>query len=109
LMAAASVHCCPSRAEQREGFGVVVLEAKRAGIPSVVTPSGALPSLIRHGVDGWVCPRFSAADIADGLEYFLSDPDRLRAAGAAAHASADQFSHERFVDGWSAVFAGTHA
>ena len=109
LMAAASVHCCPSRAEQREGFGVVVLEAKRAGIPSVVTPSGALPSLIRHGVDGWVCRRFSAADIADGLEYFLSDPDRLRAAGAAAHASADQFSRERFVDGWSAVFAGTHA
>ena len=41
-MARASVHCCPSLPDIREAFGLVVLEAKAAGLPSVVTPSGNL-------------------------------------------------------------------
>src|SRR5207253_3068752 len=54
LMASATVHCLPSRLVQKEGFTVVTLEAKRAGLPSVVTRCGALPEMIRHEVDGWV-------------------------------------------------------
>src|SRR5258705_484034 len=84
LMAQASVHCMPSRPEQKEGFAVVALEAKRAGLPSVVTHSGALPEMVRHAVDGWVCPDVTAAAIAERLAHFLSDPDRARSAGEQA-------------------------
>jgi glycosyltransferase involved in cell wall biosynthesis len=105
LLSTASVHCLPSRAEQKEGFGVVVLEAKRAGVPSVVTKSGAVPEILRHGVDGWICRDFSAEAIAEGLLYFLSDPARARQAGAAARAAERDFSHDRFSREWNEVFS----
>jgi glycosyltransferase involved in cell wall biosynthesis len=105
LMAGAAVHCCPSRPEQREAFGLVVVEAKQAGVPSVVTPTGALPELVAHGVDGWVCEHISAEDLALGLGRFLTDPTLLARAGAAALASAARFNRERFAAEWKAVIA----
>jgi glycosyltransferase involved in cell wall biosynthesis len=107
LLSTASVHCLPSRAEQKEGFGVVVLEAKRAGLPSVVTTSGAVPEIVRHSVDGWICRDFTADAIAEGLSYFLTDPERARRAGAAARDSEHEFSHERFARGWAEVFCAS--
>ena len=105
LMGRASVHCCPSRPELREAFGLVVLEAKASGLPSVVLPSGNLPSLIDHRNSGWVCAHATAADLAEGLAFFLTDPSRLSAAGVAAAASAAEYSQERFADAWTAMFA----
>jgi glycosyltransferase involved in cell wall biosynthesis len=105
LLARAGIHCCPSQPEQREGFGVVVLEAKMAGIPSVVTPTGALPELIRHGQDGWICADISALALAEGIEKLLLDPAVARAAGKAASASLESFSRERFEQQWWEVFA----
>jgi glycosyltransferase involved in cell wall biosynthesis len=105
LLSTASVHCLPSRAEQKEGFGVVVLEAKRAGIPSVVTSGGAMPELVRHRSDGWICRDFTAEAIAEGLAYFLTDSERARRAGDAAAASERTFRRDRFAELWSHVFS----
>jgi L-malate glycosyltransferase len=106
-MSRASVHCCPSRPEQREAFGNVVLEAKASGLPSVVTSSGDLPELVAHGVDGWVCESTTAEAIADGLRYFLCGPDALAQAGRAARTSAERYGEGRFSAAWDAVFAGS--
>jgi glycosyltransferase involved in cell wall biosynthesis len=104
LMARASVHCCPSLPEIREAFGLVVLEAKLSGIPSVVLPSGNLPSLVDHRRTGWVCPTATAPDLAEGLRFFLTDPSRLSAARAASAASAADYSEERFAEAWALMF-----
>jgi glycosyltransferase involved in cell wall biosynthesis len=104
LLATASVHCLPSRPEQKEGFTVTTLEAKHAGLPSVVTRSGALPEMVRHTVDGWVCGEATAAAIAAGLEYFLSDPERARRAGEEARAWERAFSPSSFASEWADVF-----
>ena len=105
LIGAASLHCCPSRPEQREAFGNVVLEAKVSGIPSVVTTSGDLPELVAHREDGWVCADTTAEALAEGLEYFLSRPDVLATAGRSALASAERYSEDRFAAAWGAIFA----
>src|SRR6185295_2291721 len=105
LLSRASVHCCPSRPELREGFGLVVLEAKLAGLPSVVTPSGNLPEMIEHKRNGWVCPQADAEALAEGLEFFLTQPEALASAGRAALASADRYSEGRFAAAWGRVFA----
>jgi glycosyltransferase involved in cell wall biosynthesis len=106
MMANASVHCLPSRLEQKEGFTVTTLEAKRAGLPSVVTRSGALPEIVRHTIDGWICRDETAAAVAEGLEYFLSDPDLARRAGEEARASEERaYSRSRFESAWGEVFA----
>lgn len=105
LMATASVHCLPSRPEQKEGFTVATLEAKRAGLPSVVTQSGALPEMVRHTIDGWVCGETTVAAIAEGLAYFLADPDRARRAGEQARASELAFSRPEFARQWAEIFS----
>jgi glycosyltransferase involved in cell wall biosynthesis len=105
LLATASVHCLPSLREQKEGFTVTTLEAKHAGLPSVVTRSGALPEMVRHTVDGWVCAEETASAIAEGLKYFLSDPERARRAGEEARAWERAFSASRFASEWAEVFA----
>ncbi len=103
-LAAAAVHCCPSQPDQREGLGSVVLEAKQAGVPSVVTASGGLPELVQHRVDGWITRDFSVDALSEGLAHFLRDPERRRQAAVAARASASTFSRERFTRGWLSVF-----
>jgi glycosyltransferase involved in cell wall biosynthesis len=108
LLARSSIHCCPSRPELREGFGVVVLEAKLAGIPSIVTPSGNLPDLVVHRQDGWACQRADAESIAEGLMFFLTRPDELARAGQEARRSAENYSEERFARSWVEVFAPGH-
>lgn len=105
ILASAAVHCCPSQPKQREGFGLVTLEAKLAGTASVVTPVGALPELVTHGVDGWVCRDTSPEAIAEGLEYFLNSPERWLDAGRAARRAGARFSHDAFSDKWTEVFA----
>jgi glycosyltransferase involved in cell wall biosynthesis len=100
LLAGAGVHCCPSMPAQREGFGVVNIEAKQAGIPSVVFPTGALPEIIDHGENGWLCSAPTAEALAEGIEFFLADPDRLERAGRAARVSLEPFSRERFAEAW---------
>jgi glycosyltransferase involved in cell wall biosynthesis len=104
LMKRAAVHCCPSLPEHREGFGIVNVEAKAAGIPSVVFPTGALPELITHAVDGWICRDCTPEALADGLQYFLSEPNRARDAGWAAKASLSRFSREAFAAEWLSAF-----
>ena len=104
VLSSAAVHCCPSQPALREAFGLVTLEAKIAGVPSVVTPVGALPELVVHGVDGWVCRDASPAAIAEGLEYFLASPSRQSAAALAALHSAARFDREGFESAWREVF-----
>jgi glycosyltransferase involved in cell wall biosynthesis len=106
-LARASVHCAPSLPELREGFGLVNLEAKAAATPSVVFASGAFPELFTHLHDGWICRDATAAALAEGLEYFLSDPDRLIAAQLAARQSLVHFDREVFAARWWRIFEPT--
>jgi hypothetical protein len=108
LLSRASVHCCPSSPDLREAFGLAVLEAKIAGVPSVVTPSGNLPDLIEHTRDGWLCPRADAEAIAEGIEFFLTRPEVLSSAGLAALVSAERYNESRFASAWARVFAAGH-
>jgi glycosyltransferase involved in cell wall biosynthesis len=103
LMASAAVHCLPSRLEIREGMAGVVLEAKSAGTPSVVTTSGSLPELVTHGRDGWIVEP-DVARLADALRLALADSDHIARVGEAARASLGQFTREAFERAWLAEF-----
>ncbi len=87
LFAAADVHVCPSVCQ--EALGNVVLEAKQAGVPSVVFPDGGLPELVvEEGRDGVVCEACTGEALAAGLEHYLSLSDSaLAEARDAAQAS----------------------
>jgi len=70
-----------------------------------VTQSGALPEMVRHTVDGWVCSDTTADAIAEGLQYFLADPERARLAGDEARASELVYNRGRFAAEWADIFS----
>jgi glycosyltransferase involved in cell wall biosynthesis len=67
-----------------EGFGMVVLEAMRAGLVVVATPTGAGAEVIRDGINGLSIPFSDPTAAAASIERVLDDPSlRLRLARAA--------------------------
>jgi glycosyltransferase involved in cell wall biosynthesis len=83
------------------------MEAKVAGTPSVVFPSGGLPEMVRHQVDGFICRDKTVDALVEGLRWCLVDHARLQSLGAAARAdSVTRFGHVRFAAAWASVYGG---
>lgn len=80
LMASVDAVVMPSR---WEGFGLVAVEALRAGTPVIASNRGALPELVVHGRTGYV-----VEPTTDALASCIAALDRsaLRVMGAAARA-----------------------
>lgn len=90
-----------------EPFGLIVGEAKAAARPSVVYPNGGLPEQIVHGEDGFICRDSSIEALAEGLRYYLTDPDRAREHGHKALASLARLGGDQFAQRWRAVYVAT--
>lgn len=58
-------------------FGLVVLEALKAGLPVVATQNTCAPEIIREGVDGFVVPIRESDILRERLEQLMSNPDLL--------------------------------
>ena len=69
-MAQSHVILAPSR--QREGFGLVVAEAGRLGVPAIVAETGGLPEVVVHGETGFVLDRNSHEMVGDALLKLFS-------------------------------------
>lgn len=99
----ASIHVAPSICE--EALGNVVLEAKREGTPSIVFPSGGLPEMVRHQVDGYICHEKSVDTLVEGLHWMLADPARLHCMGKAAREDSEiRFGRQRFARAWADAY-----
>jgi glycosyltransferase involved in cell wall biosynthesis len=106
LLRGAALHVCPSI--WGEPLSNVVMEAKAAGVPSVVFPDGGLPEIVEHLVDGYVCSDKTVEALMEGIEWFLDHPAERRRAGEAARRSYEEkFGPERFQREWVEVFRGT--
>jgi glycogen synthase len=87
LMNAADVFVMPSRVE---AFGIVVLEAWRAGTPAIVTANGGTTEFVQDGLTGVVVDPTDARALGDAIERLLTDADLgLRLARAAASRLSD--------------------
>lgn len=104
----ADLHVCPSLCE--EALGNTVLEAKRAGLPSVIFARGGLAETVVHGTDGWVSEAQTAKGLEAAIRFYLAHPEACVTQGKAARASVTgnrRFGVERFAREWEEVFAAT--
>jgi glycosyltransferase involved in cell wall biosynthesis len=83
----AAVFAAPSLAE---GFGLPLLEAMAAGVPTVHSDAPALVEVA--GGTGVIAPRGNAVALADALNEVLDDPQRAAANVAAARTRAAGFT-----------------
>ena len=60
---------CLVQPSEREGYGIVVVEAAAHGTPVIVAagPDNAAVELIDPGVNGFVAPSAGASDLADAI------------------------------------------
>ena len=80
-----------------EPFGLVVIEALACGTPVLVRRAGAIPELVRDGVDGFI------GDDAQQLAYFEARIDELDRTEIRASAL-ERFSVARMVDAHESVY-----
>jgi glycosyltransferase involved in cell wall biosynthesis len=90
----AAVFAMPSRGE---GFGLVYLEAMRAGIPCLGSRDDAAADVIVDGETGLLVPRQDTDAIAGAIARLLTDePMRLRLGEAGRRRYENVFTYPRF-------------
>ncbi len=103
LLARADVFVFPSL---HEAFGLVNLEAMRAGVPVVASKRGAIPEIVLDGETGYLVEPADATEIADRVLGLLDDPDLRARMGAAGRARFEaEFEFSSFRERWAEVLS----
>lgn len=105
LLSQTDIHVCPS-VSAGESFPNVVLDAKQAGVPSVVFPTAGLPEAVMDGVDGVVTSECSARELRDALLALCGNPARRRRLAEGAVQSRRRHAPDALTDAWVSLFLG---
>ena len=92
-------------ASEFEGFGIVVLEAQRAGIPCVAYDNCNGPNeLITDGRDGLLIPTDNTSDtLSDALEMLIRTPRLREAMGEAGRQNVRRYGLTGIIGKWEAM------
>lgn len=83
----------------KETFGLVLIEAMRAGVAVIGTDAGGVPEIIDHGQTGLLVAPQNPTALADAIERLVRDPGLRARLAAAGKASADaRFTEERHFE-----------
>jgi phosphatidylinositol alpha-1,6-mannosyltransferase len=83
-----------------EGFGLVYLEAMRAGKPCIAARRSAAEEVVADGATGFLVDRDDPEELASVLSRLLASPDLARRMGEAGRRRwREEFSLERFQAG----------
>lgn len=85
---------------EREGFGIVFIEAASAGLPTVVGLSGGSGETVEHGRTGYLVDGgVTVAGVASALKKLLSDAECRQRFGEAGRLMAvERFSYDRLSE-----------
>lgn len=101
LMAAMDVLGAPFH---REGFGRVVVEGMAAGLPVAGFRDGALPEIVREGVDGFLVDEGREDQLAEAVRRLAGSAALRASLGAQARQRAADFSLARHVAAMDALY-----
>lgn len=88
-----------------EAFGLSVLEAMNAGLPCIVTDKGALPELIRDGLDGLVVPAHHVDALGNAIKKLAEQTDLRNLFGASSKQRViDNYSLSESIERFEATF-----
>ncbi len=95
MMAAADVFALPS---WTEAFGLVYLEAMRAGTPVIATAAGGLSEVARDGDEALLVPPGDAGALAQALRRVFSQPELAQRLIEGGRALSARFTVARMID-----------
>jgi glycosyltransferase involved in cell wall biosynthesis len=92
-----------------EGFPNAIIEAMESGLPIVATRVGAIPEIVREGVDGFLMDVGDVDELASKLSWLVENADARGEMGQAGRSRAiERFSPEHIVTLWSDIYARAH-
>lgn len=100
-MANADVFVLPSRIEP---FGIVVLEALRAGRPVVVSSRGGASEIVRDEREGLVADPFDTEGLAVAISRLLDDSELAGRLASAGRERVNHFSWERITGQYTKLY-----
>jgi glycosyltransferase involved in cell wall biosynthesis len=90
--------------DQPEGQPWAIIEALAAGLPVISTAQGAIPAMVKEGINGFIVPARNPAAIADRLRLLQRDPNLRMAMGQASRdLYLSHYTGEKFVKGFAAI------
>jgi 1,2-diacylglycerol 3-alpha-glucosyltransferase len=97
----ADVFVMPSVAELQS---LATLEAMAVGLPAVVADAGALPELVRDGVNGFYFAPDDSRDLSEQLARLVTDVDIRARMGAESLCLVARHDRRRVLDEWQALY-----
>lgn len=76
IYASADIFVAPSvtaKNGDKEGLGLVLLEAMASGLPVIGSNSGGIPELVKNNYNGFITQERDVQDIADKINYLLNN------------------------------------
>lgn len=94
-----------------EYFGVAYAEAMSSGLPVVGSDSGAIPWVVRDGIDGRLVPEGSVDGVIKALRNLIIDSGQRREMGQNGRENVEERFHidtvaQSFLNGWRRPFDG---
>lgn len=87
-----------------ESFGIVFLEAMRAGTPVIATRVGGIPEVVVHEENGLLVPPNQPAELAESCTRLLGDPELYERLAAGARNTVHRFPPEAMIQATEGFF-----
>lgn len=100
IYASADVFVAPSitaKDGDKEGFGLVFLEAMASGLPVVGSDSGGIVEIIKDGENGFLTEEKSPKQLADKINRLLEDQELYDRMAINARETAEQYDYSKIA------------
>jgi glycosyltransferase involved in cell wall biosynthesis len=77
-----------------EGSALVTYEAMSCGLPVITTRNSG--SIVRDGLDGFIVPLRDASMLAEKMQYFYDNQDKIAQMGKSAGEHAKDFTWDKY-------------
>lgn len=90
-----------------EPLGNVLVEAKSHHKASIIFNRGGMPEIVEHLRTGYICSDVSVDSLAEGIKFYLDNPDLIKVHGENAYKSIEELglTKESYTEKWLKVFS----
>ena len=81
----------------KEGFGLVILEAFASGLPIVASRSGGITDIVKDGVNGFLVEEKDAGGMAEQIDRLLKDEEIYNKMQTEAKKSVQQYDYRQIA------------